>query len=97
MGAVYAVLSATNKVLVPTGDYNQCRLIVQSNHVEHWLNGRRVVEYELNNSPFTNLVATSQYASSPQYGKARTGYIGLQHHGEEVWYRDVKIRRLMPQ
>jgi hypothetical protein len=98
MGAVYGLIAPTNKVLVPTGEYNQCRLTVQSNRIDHWLNGRRVVEYELNNSPFTNWVAASPlFSPYPGFGKARTGYLGLQHHGEETWYRNIKLRQLPPE
>jgi hypothetical protein len=99
MGAIYALFSpTTNKVLVPTGEWNQCRLLVQSNHVEHWLNGRRLISYEINSPAWTNaLAAYTNYGNIPGFGQARSGYIAFQGHGEDSWFRNIKVRRLPPQ
>ncbi|MEP6662870.1 MAG: DUF1080 domain-containing protein, partial [Verrucomicrobiota bacterium] len=93
-GALYALIAPTNKVLEPVGGWNQSRLIVRGNHVEHWLNGRRVVAYELGSPELEKLIAESKFSSMPGFAKEKKGYLCLQHHRDEVWYRNVKIRRL---
>ena len=94
-GAVWGLIAPTNKLLLPSGQWNQCRLLAQSNHVEHWLNDRKVIEYELNSPSFNALVAASpNFNPYSQFGKARTGYIALQLWTPEVWFRNIKIRRV---
>ncbi|HWH72267.1 MAG TPA: DUF1080 domain-containing protein, partial [Candidatus Sulfotelmatobacter sp.] len=97
-GAVYKLIAPTNKVPMPTGQWNQCRLLVQGNHVEHWLNGRRIVEYELNSPSFNALVASSSYYNPySQFAKARQGYIAFQNWTPEIWFRNIKVRTLPAQ
>jgi hypothetical protein len=93
-GAVYGIISPTNKVSVTPGVWYQCRLIVQGNHVEHWLNGRRIVQYELNSASFNSAVAGSSFSSYTQFGKARKGFIAIQNWTPEVWFRNIKLRSL---
>jgi hypothetical protein len=96
-GAVWGLIPPASHLLQPTGQWNQCRLLVQSNHVEHWLNGGRVVSYELNSPAFNSLVDSSpNFGLYAQFAKARTGYIALQNWTPEVWFRNIKIRRLPP-
>jgi len=68
--------------------------LVINNHVEHWLNGTKVVEYQYGSEALQKLIAGSKFSSMPHFAKAREGHIGLQHHGEEVWYRNIRIRKL---
>ena len=94
-GAVYGLIAPTNEVLRSTGQWNQCRLLVQSNHVEHWLNGNKVAEYELNSPGFAALVASSpNFSPYLQFAKARKGYLAFQNWTPEVWLRNIKVRRL---
>ena len=94
-GAVWGLIAPTNKILMPTGQWNQSRLLVQSNHVEHWLNDRKVVEYELNSSSFNALVGSSSYFNSyAQFAKARAGHLAFQLLTPEVWFRNIKVRQL---
>ncbi len=94
-GAVYALIAPANRVLRSTGQWNQCRLLVQNNHVEHWLNGSRVAEYELNSPWFRALVASSpNFSPYLQFGKARKGYIAFQNWTPEVWFRNIRVRAL---
>lgn len=93
-GALYALIAPTNKVVKPAGEWNQVRLLVNKNHVEHWLNGRKVVQYELNSPELEKLIAESKFAKMPRFAKEKLGHIALQHHHDEVWYRNIKIRRL---
>jgi hypothetical protein len=91
MGAVYGIIAPTNKTLVPTGQWNDCRVVVQGYHVTHWLNGKVIVDYQINDPAYTN--------SMPQ---ATNTYIAFQNKGSGdhgrapgvVYYRDIKIRRL---
>ncbi len=76
----------------PVGTWNQGRILVHGTHVEHWLNGQKTVEYELFSPEWEALVAQSKFAPFPAYGRAMTGRIGLQDHGRESRYRNIKIR-----
>jgi Domain of Unknown Function (DUF1080) len=93
-GALYDLIAPQNKVLRPVGQWNQVRLIVQGDHVEHWLNGSKVVEYELGSPRLKALIAESKYKNIPGFGEVRKGHILLQDHGHEVWFRNIKIRAL---
>ena len=93
-GSNYALHAAPRGVVRPAGEWNQARILVQGNHVEHWLNGRKVVEYELQSSEWKALVAGSKFKAWPRYGQAARGHIGLQDHGDWVAYRNIRIRSL---
>ncbi len=94
--ALYDLIAPQNKVLHPVGEWNQVRLIVQGDHVEHWLNGAKVVEFELGSSQLKALIAESKYKVNPGFGEVRKGHILLQDHGHEVWFRNIKLRELSP-
>jgi hypothetical protein len=76
----------------PIGSWNQTRLLVRGAHVEHWLNGVKVVEYELWSPDWEQRVRASKFKDYPSYGRARRGRIGLQDHGDRVAYRNIRIR-----
>ena len=76
------------------GQFNEGRILVRRGHVEHWLNGVKVVEYELGSAEFKAKVAGSKFRAWPQFGTAPRGHIALQNHGDEVGYRSIKIRAL---
>lgn len=92
--ALYDLIAPTNKRLKPVGEWNQIRLIIQGNHVEHWLNGAKVVEFELGSPQLKALIAESKYKKIPRFGEVRKGHILLQDHGSEVWFRNIKLREL---
>lgn len=96
MGVVYGLIEATNKHLALTGDWSQCRLIVQSNHVQHFLNGYRVLEYDFHTDEWTNAIQNglSEVAGNFAIGQARSGYIVIQHHGQSVMFRNIRIRKI---
>jgi hypothetical protein len=93
-GSLYALLAPTNKVLKPAGEWNHTRLLANGNHVEHWLNGRKILEYELNSPALNELIAKSKFSDKPRFAQEKSGHIVLQHHRDEVWFRNIRIRNL---
>jgi hypothetical protein len=93
-GSNYALHAPARDVTRPIGQWNQVRLVVDGPHVEHWLNGEKLLEYELWSPEWQALVAASKFAAMPGYGLERAGRIALQDHGDVVWYRNVRVREL---
>jgi Domain of Unknown Function (DUF1080) len=93
-GSLYDLIIPVNKHLKPVGEYNQARLIVKGHHVEHWLNGNKVVEYEMESPEMDELLKKSKFSKNPNYGKSADGLIMFQHHGQKVWFKNIKIRKL---
>jgi len=93
-GENYDLHPASVRPLRPQGEWNEGRILVDGQHVEHWLNGQKMVEYEIRTPEWAALVAASKFNEYPDYGLAESGPIGFQDHGGEVWYRNIKIRRL---
>jgi Domain of Unknown Function (DUF1080) len=93
--AAYALYAPPPSVVKPFGEWNKARIIVNGSHVEHWLNGRKVVEYELSSPEWKARVAASKFAKYPNYGLARKGYIGIQgDHDGTLALRNIRIRTL---
>jgi len=93
-GSAYGLYAAPAGIVRPAGEWNHVRLIVRGKHVEQWLNGNKVVEYELQSPEWEAKVAGSKFRQWPGYGRARKGYIALQDHGDRVAYRNIKLREL---
>ena len=93
-GALYAIYPAPRGVVRPAGEWNTVRIVVNGKHVEHWLNGVKVVEAELGSPDWEARVKRSKFATMPRYGRNDSGHIGLQDHGDRVAYRNIKIRVL---
>jgi hypothetical protein len=93
-GSLYDLIAPVNKELKPVGEYNTARLLVQNDQVEHWLNGRKVVEYRMNSPEMKALIGQSKFKNIPGFASSTEGHIMFQHHGQEIWYRNIKIRRL---
>jgi len=93
-GAAYDLYPAPRGHVRPGGEWNSARLVVNGNHVEHWLNGFKMVEYEIGSRDWDAKVAESKFKPHPQFGKNRQGHIGLQDHGNIVAFRNIKIRIL---
>jgi hypothetical protein len=91
-GSLYSLLPAGEaKRLKPVGEFNTSRILVQGNHVEHWLNGVKVVEYDLGSPAMNEAVAKSKYKDVPGLGTKFKTMLLIQDHGEEVSLRNVKI------
>jgi len=80
------------KRLRPVGEWNSARVVLRGNHGEHWLNGAKVVEFDLGTPLLDSLLARSKYRPIPGFAERRRGHIVLQDHGDEVWFRSIKIR-----
>ena len=93
--ALYDVMPANaKKKLQPVGEFNQVRIVVQGAHVEHWLNGEKVLEFERGSEAFRALIAKSKFHDKPLFGAFAKGHILLQEHKDAVWFRNIKIREL---
>lgn len=93
-GANYGLNAPSSDVTRPIGEWNSARIVARGDTVEHWLNGTKVVEYIAGSAEWTQLVAASKFNAWPTYGKARTGHIGLQDHGDVVFFRGLRVREL---
>lgn len=93
-GSNYALHAPARDVTKKPGEWNQARIVVNGGHVEHWLNGVKLLEYELWSDDWAKRVAASKFKSMPEYGKAKTGHIALQDHGDWVAFRNIRIRRI---
>jgi hypothetical protein len=91
----YAVYPSPEGYLHPAGQWNHTRILVNGNHVEHWLNGHKMVTYEFGSADWQKRVAASKFKDWPNYGKASTGYIGIQgDHDGALALRNIKIKVL---
>ncbi len=93
-GSDYDMYPAQNASLKPLGEWNKSRIIINGAKVEHWLNGVKVVEYELWSKDWKARVKKSKWTEYPDYGLSKTGHIALQFHGAEVYFRAIKIKKL---
>ncbi len=93
-GANYALNAPITDVTRPVGEWNRTRIVVRGAHVEHWLNGTKVVEYQLWTPEWTAAVKASKFDQWPGYGLAKRGHIGLQDHGDVVSFRAIRIREI---
>ncbi len=86
--------AVTAKKLMPVGQYNVSKIVVNQGHVEHWLNGDKVTEYQMWTDEWDSLKSVRKWKDYPLYGTAHKGHIGLQDHGRKTWFRNIKIRSL---
>ena len=93
-GALYALIAPSANVVKPVGEFNQVRIKVKNNHVEHWLNGTKIVEYVYGSDMMWDLVEKSKFNKMPLFAKASKGHIGFQGDHGLIWYKNIRIRRL---
>ena len=96
-GSLYDLIpSGATKLLRPIGEWNTSRVVFRGNHGEHWLNGAKVVEYDLGTPRFDSVFKLSKYKPIAGFADKRAGHIVLQDHNEVAWFRNIKIRELKP-
>lgn len=94
-GALYDLVAPNaGKKLHPVGTWNSARIVLVGNHGEHWLNGVKVVEYELGTPAMDSALRASKFHALPWFAERRRGHIVLQDHGDEAFYRNIKIREI---
>ena len=94
-GADYAIMATNDKKkLNPVGEWNSSKLVYNNGHVEHWLNGEKVLEFDRSSDTWKNMKATGKWKDYPDYAKAESGAIALQDHGNKVYFKNIRIKEL---
>lgn len=93
-GSVYDLYPVPRHLAHPAGEWNQTRILVQDNHVEQWLNGVKTADFVIGSADWNARVAKSKFAPHSLFAKSSTGYIGLQNHGYDVAFRNIKLKVL---
>lgn len=93
--SLYDVLPPSKeKSVKPFGEWNESRILVKGNQVEHWLNGKKVLAYELGSPPLKAAIAESKFKEVKTFGEKSKGHIMLTDHHDAVWYRNIRIREI---
>ncbi|MHB1921442.1 MAG: 3-keto-disaccharide hydrolase [Chitinophagaceae bacterium] len=91
-GANYAMEVPSIRPVKPVGEWNLTRIRVEGAHVEYWLNGQKILDFQMWDPAWRALKNQGKWKDYPDYGMAPKGYIALQDHGDQVWFRQIKIR-----
>ncbi|MDA9906566.1 DUF1080 domain-containing protein, partial [Cyclobacteriaceae bacterium] len=93
-GDLYDMIPAAFVTANGPNDWNRVRLIVKEGHVEHWLNGYKLLEFDMWDDMWDERIKNSKFKEMPAFGTGRSGHIVLQDHRDEVWLRNIKIKTL---
>ncbi|MPZ17428.1 MAG: DUF1080 domain-containing protein [Luteitalea sp.] len=93
-GACYDLYPPSTDASKPAGEWNWSKIVVNGDHVEHWLNGQKVVEYERDSADWNQRLEASKFTEWPMFAVASTGHIVFQDHESDVWYRNIKVHEL---
>jgi len=92
--SLYAMYARKERATSPVGEWNQARIIVRGNHIEHWLGGKKMIECERDSKDWKERLAKSKFSTWEKFAKNHQGHISLQDHHDPVWYRNIRIKRL---
>jgi len=93
-GALYDLIEPSKDMVNPIGNFNKVKIISKNRKVEHWLNGEKIVEYVAGSNQIQDLISKSKFSTMPLFFKSYSGHIGLQGDHGEVWYRNIRVRKL---
>ncbi|MBI1338902.1 DUF1080 domain-containing protein [bacterium] len=93
-GALYDLVIPSQAAARPVGEWNEARIVFTGSRLEHWLNGVKIVETSYGDADWAAKVEGSKFRTMPDFGKASSGHIALQDHGDRVWYRNIKLKPL---
>ncbi len=93
-GSLYDLIAPKNKKLNTIGDFNKAKLIHKNGHVEHWLNGAKVLEFQIGSPEMQALLLESKFKENPAFHSDKEGHIMFQHHGQKVYFKNIRIKVL---
>lgn len=93
-GSLYAMYARRESATAPVGEWNKARIVVNGNHIQHWLNGKVMVDCQRDSEEWTDRLAKSKFSTWEKFAKNRSGHIALQDHHDPVWYCNIRIKRL---
>jgi hypothetical protein len=93
-GDLYDLIPCSREVTRPAGEWNEVRIVSQNGSYQFWLNGTNVVNVTMHTPEWDALVQSSKFKNMPAFGKSTKGHIALQDHGDQVWFRNIRIRNL---
>ena len=93
-GALYDLIAPSKDMVKPIGNFNKVKIISKNKKVEHWLNGEKIVEYVAGSIHVQNLISKSKFSNMPLFFNSHSGHIGFQGDHGEVWYRNIRVRKL---
>jgi hypothetical protein len=92
--ALYDLYPCTTNATKPAGEWNVSKIVINNNKIEHWLNGKKVVETEIGSEDWKKKISESKFKDWSEFGVHSKGHIAFQDHGDDVWYRNIKIKSL---
>jgi cytochrome c len=93
-GDLYDMITTKYLTVNPAGEWNKVRIVSKDGHVQFYLNGYEVVNFQMHNDQWLEMIKNSKFHEMPDFGLAKKGHIALQDHGDRVWFRNIKIREL---